>query len=49
MKKKDHEMTFYLSFLAIVLVTLYFIERYRYQDCKRVGHETLYCILNMGK
>jgi len=23
--------------------------RYKYQDCKRVGHSTLYCVLDLGK
>ena len=26
-----------------------FIEVYRFGDCKKVGHGTFYCILNMGK
>lgn len=22
---------------------------YRYQDCKKVGHSTLYCVMSIGK
>jgi len=36
-----------LPIAVIIGVTL--LEIYRYGDCKKVGHGTLYCILNMGK
>lgn len=34
--------------LTVILRGIY-IEMYRFSDCKKVGHETFYCILNMGK
>ncbi len=35
--------------IIIVLVTIgYFIETYKFKDCKKVGHSTMYCILSIG-
>jgi hypothetical protein len=33
--------------LIIAAVPAYLIERYKYHDCKNVGHTTMYCIFNM--
>lgn len=35
--------------LAVVLLSSFFIEKYQYDDCKAVGHSTMYCILKIGK
>lgn len=35
--------------LMATIVGVFKIEQYRFNDCKKVGHETFYCILNMGK
>ena len=40
------------GYTLIILVAISLIiwsECYRYKDCKKVGHTTFYCILNMGK
>lgn len=43
------ELMVYLIIFIIIATTGFFIERYKYQDCKKVGHTALYCFLNMGK
>ncbi len=35
--------------LTIALITTLFIEKYKYDDCKKVGHATMYCVFNMFK
>ncbi len=36
--------------VIFVLSTIgFFIEYYKYSDCKKVGHTSLYCVLNMAK
>lgn len=41
----------YLSLFILVpmIVITCFIERYKYHDCKKVGHSTMYCIFNIFK
>ena len=38
-----------LILVALVVSALFFIERYKFNDCKKVGHTTLYCIFKLGK
>lgn len=33
--------------LVLGLIGAYFSEIYKYEDCKKVGHKTLYCILDI--
>lgn len=37
-----------LCFLTILGLVVWW-EVYRFQDCKRVGHATAYCIFTIGK
>ncbi len=43
----------HISILIILIVTILAIsiwwQVYRFQDCKRVGHSTVYCILTIGQ
>lgn len=38
-----------LLFIAAVLALGISIATYKFRDCKKVGHTTLYCILDMNK
>jgi len=41
-----------IAVVAIIVVVLFIgfeIEKYKFTDCKKVGHTTLYCIFNLGK
>lgn len=41
-----------LGLIGLALTVIFggiYIEMYRFSDCKKVGHGTFYCILNMGK
>lgn len=38
-----------LAFGVLVIFVAYKIEQYKFRDCKKVGHTSLYCFLNMGK
>lgn len=35
--------------LATVPIGIIFIERYRYDDCMKVGHTMTYCVLDIFK
>ena len=41
------------TIIAIVIIAICYgifkLEQYKFRDCKKVGHGTFYCILNMGK
>lgn len=50
MKQNDTKMILPIILIFIFLIGLgFFIEIYKYQDCKKVGHSSLYCFLNAGK
>jgi hypothetical protein len=34
---------------VIFFVVPYEIEKYKYNDCKKVGHATMYCVFNIMK
>lgn len=34
-----------VAFLALVFTPVFLWERYKYRDCKKVGHSTVYCVL----
>lgn len=38
---------FSLLVISIIGVPTYFIEKYKYQDCKKVGHTKTYCVLDI--
>jgi len=35
-------------FILLLMVALFYFERFKYDDCKKVGHSTLYCVLKLG-
>lgn len=41
--------TLTLLIIAGVIYGSFKIEQYRFTDCKKVGHGTLYCIMNIRK
>lgn len=45
-------ITKYLLWAIIVIITFLIaceVQKYKFQDCKKVGHTELYCWLNLGK
>jgi len=43
------KLVYYVIAIIIVLTVAILIETYRFQDCKKVGHSTMYCVFNVGK
>jgi|FreactcultuFSWF8_1027224.scaffolds.fasta_scaffold02437_10 hypothetical protein len=39
----------FLVIIAIALIAGICIEVYKFKDCKKVGHTSLYCFLDAGK
>lgn len=41
------------TIMAIVIIAIFYgifkFEQYKYNDCKKVGHGTFYCIFKIGK
>lgn len=35
--------------IIIMLYGMFKFEQYKFNDCKKVGHATTYCILKLGK
>lgn len=40
---------FCMVFVALLVYAIMAWQVYRYKDCRRVGHTTMYCILTIGK
>ncbi len=38
-----------VTFLIISGLIGYYVELYKFSDCKKVGHTTLYCLFNTFK
>lgn len=41
-----------LAYTGVIIAMIFgvvFMEIYRFEDCKKVGHGIFYCILNIGK
>lgn len=39
----------YIAIAVVIFGLTIWWQIYRYQDCKKVGHSTFYCVMNIGK
>lgn len=50
MNKKDLITHIICLLILIFMLSMgFFVAIYNYQDCQKVGHSNLYCVLNLGK
>ncbi len=45
----DNDFKIIAVFMVFVLGCSFFVARYKYTDCKKVGHTTTYCVLDTFK
>lgn len=38
-----------MALIFLIVYGFYAWEKMRYDDCRKVGHRTLYCLSNLGK
>lgn len=46
-KKLGNAIIIGLAIIGII-VSVWWLSTYKFKDCKKVGHSTFYCIMDMG-
>jgi ABC-type transport system involved in cytochrome c biogenesis permease component len=43
------ELIVYPLIIGLIIGAVYFMEKYRYDDCRKVGHTFWYCLMDINK
>lgn len=46
MKKQNFEIYFLLALIGVMIFFAILLEKYKWHECKKVGHGIFYCIWN---